>query len=242
MTALLSLSGSDAALRLAAAAALGAALGVEREMDGHDAGVRTHALLALGAGIFGVLSVGAFGSFIADTASSNVRVDVTRIASYVAAGVGFLGGGAIVKGPDRVRGLTTAASLWVAAAVGLAAGLGFWAGAVAGAVLALATLLADRPLGALRERFGRPVTVVEIGGSSVEGDDGLVRVLAFAADARVDIRRESGGSGPGDLLLLEVHGLRRADSERFVAAVAALPAVRSVTSRPGGKARSRQLR
>lgn len=109
-------------------------------------------LLALGAAVFGVLSVGAFASFAAVRATTDVSMDPTRIASYVAAGVGFLGGGTILKEGDRVRGLTTAASLWTAAAVGLASGLGFWPGALIATGIAVFTLVAERPLRAVARR------------------------------------------------------------------------------------------
>ena len=140
------LSFATTALRLGAGALFGAVIGAEREVDGHDAGLRTHLLLALGAAMFGALSVGAFGSFLTHRNDTNVTVDPTRIASYVAAGVGFLGGGAIIKRPEGIRGLTTAASLWVVAAVGLAAGLGFWPGAIIGSLIAVVALIADRPV------------------------------------------------------------------------------------------------
>lgn len=145
------------ALRLGVAALFGAVVGLERELDGHDAGTRTHALLALGAATFGVLSIGAFGAFLMPRNSTDVSYDPSRISSYVAAGIGFLGGGAIMKREDGVKGLTTAASLWVVAAVGLASGLGFWAAAGLGSALAVGVLLADRPLrGLLRRRRPGP--------------------------------------------------------------------------------------
>jgi putative Mg2+ transporter-C (MgtC) family protein len=140
-------------LRLGTGAAFGAVIGVEREVDGHDAGVRTHMLLALGSALFGAISVGAFSSFVAPRNGTDISIDPTRVASYVVAGVGFLGGGAILKRDDHVRGLTTAASLWVVAAVGLAAGLGFWAGAVVATVVATAVLLLEGPI---RKLTGKP--------------------------------------------------------------------------------------
>lgn len=139
------LSWVEIVARLAVAAVLGALVGLERESAGQDAGFRTHLLLALGSALFGVVSVGAFDHFITD-GPTNVQVDVTRIASYVAAGVGFIGGGAIIKYAGAVRGITTAASLWAAAAIGLAAGLGFWVGSIAATVIALIALAALRPL------------------------------------------------------------------------------------------------
>jgi putative Mg2+ transporter-C (MgtC) family protein len=144
----------DVLLRLAFAAAVGALLGLEREIDGHEAGLRTHLLLALGAAVFGVTSIGAFDSFATD-GPSNVQVDVTRIASYVAAGVGFIGGGVILKHAGMVTGITTATSLWCAAAVGLAAGLGYWPAALGGSVVALFALAGLKPLNRMAARIAR---------------------------------------------------------------------------------------
>jgi putative Mg2+ transporter-C (MgtC) family protein len=111
--------------RLALATALGACVGVEREWSRHPAGVRTHAFVGLGSSLFAIVSAYGFASFLEvarNTASASV--DVTRVASQIVVGMGFLGGGAIIKEGLGVRGLTTAASLWVTAAVGLATGLG----------------------------------------------------------------------------------------------------------------------
>jgi putative Mg2+ transporter-C (MgtC) family protein len=131
------------ALRLGLGAVFGGVIGLERELEGHDAGVRTHLLLALGSALFGVLSVGAFGAFILDRNATDISFDPSRVASYVAAGIGFLGGGVILKQGDHVKGLTTAASLWTAAAVGLACGLGLWAAAGVASGLASLVLCAD---------------------------------------------------------------------------------------------------
>lgn len=144
----------DVVLRLLLAAVLGGLLGFEREVDGHEAGLRTHLLLALGAAIFGVTSVGAFDDFSTD-GDTNVQVDVTRIASYVAAGVGFIGGGVILKHAGMVTGITTATSLWCGAAIGLASGLGLWPAAVGGTVVALFALAGMRPLNRLAARVAR---------------------------------------------------------------------------------------
>lgn len=142
----------DVVARIGVAALLGGLIGLEREVEGHDAGFRTHLLLAVGAALFGAVSVGAFDSYVAVRADSNIQIDVTRIASYVAAGVGFIGGGAILKSFGIVRGITTAASLWTAAAVGLASGLGFWSGAIAATLAALIALALLQPVGSW---FGR---------------------------------------------------------------------------------------
>lgn len=140
----------EVALRLLAAAILGGLIGLQREADGQAAGLRTHMLLSLGAALFAVISVDGFASFISDDPSStNVVVDPGRVASYVAAGVGFLGGGTIVKRPEdgTVKGLTTAASLWVAAAIGVACGLGVWVAPAVAVGIALLSLAVLEPIG-----------------------------------------------------------------------------------------------
>lgn len=140
--------------RLGLAALLGAVLGLEREFDGNFAGLRTHLLLTLGAALFAVVSVAGFDSLVTQRNATNVTVDVTRIAAYIAPGVGFIGGGAILKANGRVRGLTTAATLWTAAGIGVAAGVGFWVGAVAATVIALFALEVLQPLSRWAAEFG----------------------------------------------------------------------------------------
>lgn len=109
----------DLALRLVIAAVVGALVGLEREIHGHPAGMRTHLLVALGAALFTVLSAHGFGA-----GGPGAPVDPTRIAAQIVTGIGFLGAGAIVKEGATIKGLTTAASLWATAALGMAAGAG----------------------------------------------------------------------------------------------------------------------
>jgi putative Mg2+ transporter-C (MgtC) family protein len=123
----------DVTVRLLAAAALGAGLGLEREVHGHPAGMRTHLLVSLGSAMFTVLSVYAF-------AGTGSPADPSRIAAQVVTGIGFLGAGAIVKYGPNIRGLTTAGSLWVVAAIGLSCGAAAYSLAVAGTLIAVAAL------------------------------------------------------------------------------------------------------
>lgn len=141
--------------RIGLAALLGGVIGLEREFDGNFAGFRTHMLLTVGAALFAVVSVAGFDTLVTDRASTNVTVDVTRIAAYIAPGVGFIGGGAILKANQRIRGLTTAASLWTAAAVGVACGVGFWVGAVTATVIALIALEGLQPVSRWIAELGR---------------------------------------------------------------------------------------
>ena len=161
MTDVLALSEWEMALRVVLAVVLGAAIGIDREIDAQAAGFRTHVLVCLGAAVFGLISVHAFDPFVTERARTNVNVDVTRVASNVVVGIGFLGGGAILKYGATVRGLTTAASMWVTAAIGLAVGVGYYWAAVAATVAALAALVGFRYLRSwIRHRFARESEVV----------------------------------------------------------------------------------
>jgi len=133
------LSGWDALLRLVVAAALGGAIGIEREIRDREAGIRTHLLVSLGAGLFTIVSAYGFHEFLTSGASV-VRADPTRIAAQIVTGIGFLGAGAIIREGLSVRGLTTAGSLWVVAAIGMASGAGYYWPAVVATVLTIFAL------------------------------------------------------------------------------------------------------
>lgn len=134
----------DVALRLLAAVGLGGAVGFERELSDQPAGLRTHITVALGAALFGVMSVHGFDAYVQLRADSNYQIDVTRVASQVVVGVGFLGAGAILKEGLSIRGLTTAASLWATAAIGLAVGLGSYLAATIATVLLVVSFVGLR--------------------------------------------------------------------------------------------------
>ncbi|RPJ83457.1 MAG: MgtC/SapB family protein [Acidobacteria bacterium] len=118
--------------RLLVAALLGAAVGLEREVHHKAAGVRTNALIALGASLFTVLS---------QEMVPGVQGDPSRIAAGIVTGIGFVGGGAILRTGGSIQGLTTAATIWVNAGIGLAAGAGEIPLAVAGAGVTLLVLV-----------------------------------------------------------------------------------------------------
>jgi putative Mg2+ transporter-C (MgtC) family protein len=154
-------SHADLVLRLLVALLLGGAIGLERELTGQAAGLRTHMSVALGAALFGILSAYGFADLIRVRNDVNFQMDLTRIASNVVVGIGFLGGGAIIKNGATVRGLTTAGSLWVTAAVGLAVALGNWQEAVfATAVLLFALTVLRAPRRWLRRFATAKETVI----------------------------------------------------------------------------------
>jgi putative Mg2+ transporter-C (MgtC) family protein len=129
-------------LRLGLAALLGGAIGVERELRDREAGIRTHLLVSLGSALFTIVSAYGFHEFLASGASV-VRADPTRIAAQIVTGIGFLGAGAIIREGLSVRGLTTAATLWVVAAIGMACGAGWYGPAL---VTTFFTIVALGPL------------------------------------------------------------------------------------------------
>lgn len=128
----------DISVRLLVGSLLGAAIGLERELHAHPAGMRTHLLVSLGSAAFTVLSIFFFETPF--TPNGGLPTDPSRIAAQIVSGIGFLGAGAILKYGSSVRGLTTAASLWATAAVGMAAGAGAWVVAVATTVLIVLSL------------------------------------------------------------------------------------------------------
>ena len=110
-------------IRLLLATIFGALIGLEREYHAKEAGVRTHLLVALGSCLFMILSIYGFDAFLDH---DNVSFDPSRIASQVVTGIGFIGAGTIILHKQAVRGLTTAAGVWVTAAIGLACGNGMY--------------------------------------------------------------------------------------------------------------------
>lgn len=115
----------DAMGRIVVALVLGGLIGFDREVRNKPAGVRTHMLVAAGAALFIVVAV-LLSQGLETLGTEAARIDVSRIAAGIVAGVGFLGAGAIITRHDRVSGLTTAAGLWITAAIGTAIGFGLW--------------------------------------------------------------------------------------------------------------------
>jgi putative Mg2+ transporter-C (MgtC) family protein len=164
--------------RIFLALLLAGIIGAEREVSGHPAGMRTHIMVGLGASLFSILSTYGFQEFVGPRNDTTYQVDVTRVVSQIVVGIGFLGAGTVLKEGATVRGLTTAASLWVTAAIGTACGIGsfFAAGVTTSAVIV--SLVALRvPRRWLRRTFGRRTRSLVL--RLAEGADpaGLVEAL-----------------------------------------------------------------
>lgn len=122
-------------VRLTLSLLLGGLIGLEREMHGRPAGLRTHILVSVGSCLIMLTSMYIFAIY-----NTTARVDPSRIAANVVTGIGFLGAGAIIRDSGGVRGLTTAASLWMAAGIGLAIGCGFYTAGMFSTVITLIVL------------------------------------------------------------------------------------------------------
>jgi putative Mg2+ transporter-C (MgtC) family protein len=188
-------------VRVGLAAALGGAIGLEREIREREAGLRTHMLVSVGAALFTLVSAYAWTDFRFST-PEGVVFDPTRIAAQIVTGIGFLGAGAIIRQGLSVRGLTTAATLWVVAAIGMASGAGYYAAAVLTTALVIFSLW---PLRIAAHRFttrfqaeeGRLAIELPAGTEtaeivrSVEESGGRVRSFEFQQEddrKRVELR------------------------------------------------------
>ncbi len=136
----------DITMRLVIAMFLGGLIGVEREMHGKEAGFRTYALVCLGSALFMILSIEIHNIY-----KGIANVDPGRIAAQVVTGIGFLGAGAIIRFPQGIKGLTTAAGIWTSAGIGLACGMGKYHPAVITTILALMILIV---FSKVNRRFG----------------------------------------------------------------------------------------
>jgi putative Mg2+ transporter-C (MgtC) family protein len=148
-------------LRLLLAGVMGGLIGLERELRAKEAGFRTHFIVALGSALFMIISQFAFSG----------RFDSARVAAQVVSGIGFIGAGVIIFQKNVVRGVTTAAGLWVAAAIGLACGAGMFD--VAGAA-ALMTVLCLELLHFFHLRYGEKVVDLTL---KSQGNQDLLAVL-----------------------------------------------------------------
>ncbi|HBG06653.1 MAG: magnesium transporter MgtC [Geobacteraceae bacterium GWC2_58_44] len=169
-------------LRLLLASLLGGILGLEREIHGRPAGFRTHLLVSLGSCLFCISSVEFYRIFGNFSGMAPVGVDPGRIAAQVVAGIGFLGAGAIIRDKASIRGLTTAACLWVAAALGLACGIGLFYLSICVTAVALISLLLLKQVEKRLHR-DRYVTVKVWGDDS---EDFITRIYAALVSCGID--------------------------------------------------------
>jgi len=147
----------EIALRLSLACVFGGIVGFERERNDSPAGFRTHILVSLGSALIMILSMYGFNDFV------SVAKDPARMAAQVVSGIGFLGAGTILRDKTSIKGLTTAASLWVVAAIGLASGAGFYFSSVFVTLLVFLTL--ERSVETYFFRNSQTLKIVAVNGT-----------------------------------------------------------------------------
>ena len=166
-------------LRLVVAGVMGGVIGLERELRAKEAGIRTHFIVALGSALFMIISQYAFtGQF-----------DHARVAAQVVSGIGFIGAGVIIFQKNAVRGVTTAAGLWVSAAVGLACGAGMYAVSAAASIL---TVFCLEMMHFFHIRYGEKVVNLTLRSSD---NQDLVRVLEILRKDKTNIESYSVSDG-----------------------------------------------
>jgi putative Mg2+ transporter-C (MgtC) family protein len=221
------------AARAAVALVLGAAIGLERQWRQRTAGLRTNALVALGAALFELFAI---------LLTNQRGADPTRIAAYVVSGIGFLGAGVILRDGIHVRGINTAATIWCSAAVGVLAGAGYLPAAALAAALILAAHLALRPVARRLDRLpASPDTEVEttyrFRAVTRAADEAHIRTLLVRELTGDDFVLHSvqshdldGGTGLVEVTAeLQHHGRDDLALEAAVSRLSLEPAVSSVT-------------
>jgi putative Mg2+ transporter-C (MgtC) family protein len=214
-------------IKLAVAAALGALIGLERELHGRPAGMRTNALVCAASALLIIVSRGGAMSGLESDREFMLNVDPARMAAGIVTGIGFLGAGAILRIRESlIRSLTTAAGIWFVAAVGITVGLGAWVMALAATVLALVVLMGlqhlERTLGAVVYRT-LTVTVAQPRRDEVEK---TVRTMVQERKMRlqqVTYRIDNGSEHTR--LLFALRADRRHDDGSFVYEIAGMDGV-----------------
>ncbi len=194
-------------LRLVLAAALGGAIGLERELRERQAGLRTHLVVCLGSALFTIVSAYGFREFLVH-GGSVVRADPTRIAAQIVSGIGFLGAGAIIRQGLSVRGLTTAATLWLVAAIGMAAGAGYYSAALFATAAGLLTLgplriYAYKLVRRYRPAVDRLIVDIPAGGSPVP----VLEVIEERGGRVISLEIAQEGDRRSIALDVELHGV-----------------------------------
>ncbi len=217
--------------RLALAAALGGAVGIERELEGKPAGFRTNLLICVGAALLTELSV-----LVYQIAGPGQGADPARIAAQIVSGIGFLGAGTIIQSRGTVSGLTTAATLWVVAAIGIAVGAGAWGEAIGATALVIAALfllgrLERKVFSSSQDRVMR--VRLAVAPAAFDG------VRAALADARADLESLDMRGDGGDYVATFVAVAGRDQRDEILRSVLSVADVHSVnaivgTSDPSG--------
>lgn len=211
-------------IRLVLAAVCGGILGVERMIKGRPAGLKTFSLVCMGATL--VMSTNQY-LFLFITNRSG---DISRLAAQVISGIGFLGAGTIiVTGANQVKGLTTAAALWVTATIGIAIGSGYYLGAILGTVL---VFIISRMFSILDDQITKRSRYMTIN-AEIKSEEGLLKLMEFLTDHDITIkglsRKNEGTWYKGDIyVLIDLDFGKRGDHQGTLAQIRKLGDIRFV--------------
>ncbi len=220
-------------LRLVAALAAGGIIGLERSYRGRAAGFRTHALVCIASSLLMLVTV--FEShWIASIAAARVVIDPTRMAQGIMTGIGFLGAGVIVKEGLTVRGLTTAASIWITAAIGILTGIGFFIAAGMGTLLTLGTLSLFRWIeGRIPSEFYASF-LVRFPRDRVMPETDLRRLIAEHGFSVANMSYRIAGQGREFEYQMVLRTLHATNAQHFSARLASEPSVTEFRIAPSG--------
>jgi len=223
---------ADVARHLLAALAAGSAVGIERSFHGRPAGFRTHALVCLASSalMLVTLSEGQWLRAFGDA----IRMDPTRMAQGIMTGIGFLGAGVIFKEGLTVRGLTTAASIWITAAIGILMGIGLYAPGVMATVLTVGVLSIFRLLEIHLPSQLYALNVVRFARGSVMPEPELRRLLADNGFSVAGVTYSLADAEQEFEYRMTVWTTRRGNAAGLAAALGALPTVRGFAITPQG--------
>ena len=214
-------------LRLLLASFLGGLIGLEREIHGRPAGFRTHLLVSLGSCLFCITSIEFYRLFGNFSGSGPIGIDPGRIAAQVVTGIGFLGAGAIIRERASIRGLTTAACLWVAAALGIACGVGLFYLAICVTLVALANLLLLKQV-EKRLRRDTYVLVKVWGNDTLDFISRVYQVLAECGINQVDAKIEKNIEKVTIFVEFQIKRAKEGSSADLLAGLSELEGVKKV--------------
>lgn len=224
----------EALLRLGVALLLGMLVGIERERKNtHPAGMRTLALVSMGSALFTILSAHGFASL---TGPGYGPVDPTRIAAQIVSGIGFIGAGTILLQRNAVRGLTTAAAIWMMAAVGMACGAGLLLEAGAATLFTLIVLAVLQPIERRIFHRGQDEQRIQVSVGAEAGQNALHAVHTACVEAGLPIESLGVRAGQnGDEIEVRCRQCPQADLLRAMDALRRLPGVLAIQTQPEGE-------
>ncbi|WP_457570901.1 MgtC/SapB family protein [Desulfovulcanus sp.] len=217
-------------VKLSLTALLGGIIGFERESHGQSAGFRTNLLVAIGACLMMILSLAIADLYKEYTVNTIIRHDPARIASYAIASMGFLGAGAIIKGKGSVRGLTTAAGLWLITGIGLSVGAGFYIPAILTTFISLIVLY---PLRYFRQAISHDqYTILTLKCESTEAALSMIKAILSLYQPRLRIKFINYYQDKSDSFItykIRLHNKDDVPWDKIVAQLLDLPQIKAVS-------------